>query len=110
MFIEVYEEVELKLSALNYIMMPNVDSKCTEDPDKSISKVNIYFHGLITAIRCNRNLWYSVVWRDMPLEASYRECQVQRPMDGYGYRRVQGLRVNKGSDKRVQRVRGTLLA
>lgn len=51
MFIEVYEEVELKLSALNYIMMPNVDSKCTEDPDKSISKVNIYFHNLITAIR-----------------------------------------------------------
>lgn len=39
MFIELYEEVELKLTALNYIMMPNVDSKCTEDPDKSISKV-----------------------------------------------------------------------
>lgn len=43
----------------------------------------------------------------MPLEASYGECQVQRPMDGYGHRWVQGLRVNKGSDKRVQRVRGT---
>lgn len=40
MFVEVHEEIELKLSALNYIMMPNIDSKCTENPDKSISKVN----------------------------------------------------------------------
>lgn len=39
MFIEVHEEVELKLTAQNYVMMPNIDSKCTEDPNKSISKV-----------------------------------------------------------------------
>lgn len=39
MFVEVHEEIELKLTAMNYIMMPNIDSKCTEDPDKSISKV-----------------------------------------------------------------------
>lgn len=41
MFIEVYEEVDIKLTALNYIMTSNKDSKCTEDPDKSISKVNM---------------------------------------------------------------------
>lgn len=40
MFVDVHEEIELKLSALNYVMMPNIDSKCTENPDKSISKVN----------------------------------------------------------------------
>ena len=39
MFFEVNEEVELKLTAQNYIMTPKVDSKCTEDPEKSISKV-----------------------------------------------------------------------
>lgn len=43
MFIEVYEEVDIKLTALNYIMTSNRDSKCTEDPDKSISKVNNLF-------------------------------------------------------------------
>lgn len=39
MFIEVNEELELKLTATNYIMMPKIDSKCTECPEKSISKV-----------------------------------------------------------------------
>lgn len=39
MFIEVYEEVEVKLTALNYIMTSNRDSTCTDDPEKSISKV-----------------------------------------------------------------------
>lgn len=39
MFIEVYEEVEVKLTALNYIMTSDKDSTCTDDPEKSISKV-----------------------------------------------------------------------
>lgn len=40
MFIEVYEEVEVKLTALNYKMISNKDNTCTDDPEKSISKVS----------------------------------------------------------------------
>lgn len=42
MFIELFEEVEVKLTALNYIMTSNIDSKCTDDPEKSISKVGYF--------------------------------------------------------------------